>query len=270
MPFDYAGLADEAHETVLDRVTGLEWQRYLPLRNAGTWAQAEAYCSGLSLGGHDDWRMPTRVELDTLLDPRRAVVGVATDAFGSTLANRLLWSSTPSVTLPGKYIVVLLDGTSTAEDADDPSFEVRCLRWTSPPRSQAPRYSMRGTADEPITHDERTGLDWQRVVPDAPGGCAPTGISGRRCEHTQARAYCDGLSYGGHDDWRLPNIKEALTLFDPSRKGNLSEEGFGDPYFLSTWTSSEDPDTPGWMWTVQGEMYVTMEPIGLGDARCVR
>jgi len=47
--------------------TGLQWT---PRDNGGnvTWLHAEAYCSGLVLGGFDDWRLPTIEELGALYD----------------------------------------------------------------------------------------------------------------------------------------------------------------------------------------------------------
>lgn len=36
------------------------------------WAAADAYCDGLRLDGHDDWRLPTLPELETLHDPGAA------------------------------------------------------------------------------------------------------------------------------------------------------------------------------------------------------
>src|SRR4029077_19820260 len=47
---------------VTDNYTGLTWQQvYSTARMA--WADAPAYCSGLSLNGHPGWRVPTLNEL---------------------------------------------------------------------------------------------------------------------------------------------------------------------------------------------------------------
>jgi hypothetical protein len=53
-------------------------------------------------------------------------------------------------------------------------------------------------------------LDWQ--------GC-PAGHTGEACvgstpdqTHGNAVNYCEGLSWGGHDDWRLPHIDEFRSL----------------------------------------------------------
>ncbi len=51
-------------ETWADTVSGLVWQTLVP--ETKTWADAKTYCEGLTLGGKDDWRLPSITELKTL------------------------------------------------------------------------------------------------------------------------------------------------------------------------------------------------------------
>ena len=53
--------------TVLDKVTGLEWQRQDDnvLRD---WNESLDYCSDLSLGGKTDWHLPDILQLQSILD----------------------------------------------------------------------------------------------------------------------------------------------------------------------------------------------------------
>jgi hypothetical protein len=52
-------------DTVLDKVTGLTWQRVPP--DSKYIDYAKAYCNDLQLGGSSEWRLPTIRELQTLV-----------------------------------------------------------------------------------------------------------------------------------------------------------------------------------------------------------
>ncbi|MBF0237055.1 MAG: DUF1566 domain-containing protein, partial [SAR324 cluster bacterium] len=56
--FDYM----ERVQTVVDRQTGLEWQK--TDEGKKTWNAAVSYCEGLRLGGYEDWRLPAVKELE--------------------------------------------------------------------------------------------------------------------------------------------------------------------------------------------------------------
>jgi hypothetical protein len=60
------------------------------------WSEADAYCRALRLDGHDDWRLPTLTELESLLDPE-ADNGVLPPVRLDTCC---LWSTTSLVERP--------------------------------------------------------------------------------------------------------------------------------------------------------------------------
>ena len=57
--FDFT---DNGDGTVTDNVTGLTWEQS-PNSGPSSWPEAQEYCEALSLGGQDDWRMPSLKEL---------------------------------------------------------------------------------------------------------------------------------------------------------------------------------------------------------------
>ncbi|MBR4531617.1 DUF1566 domain-containing protein [bacterium] len=68
--------------------------------------------------------------------------------------------------------------------------------------------------DEETVIDNNTGLEWQRKI-----------SSDTQVEETEADAYCEDLVYGGHDDWRLPEPNELLSIV------NYNETAVNTVYF---------------------------------------
>lgn len=67
---DGDGYGDACAPVWTDPTTGLSWTAPTPFHEAagfeGTWAEADAYCAGLELGGRADWRLPSIEALRTL------------------------------------------------------------------------------------------------------------------------------------------------------------------------------------------------------------
>ena len=64
-------LTDNGDGTVTDNLTGLVWEQKTTETEQysyTTYSEAASYCEDLSLGGNDDWRVPTRREFSTLLN----------------------------------------------------------------------------------------------------------------------------------------------------------------------------------------------------------
>jgi len=63
--------SDKEDGTIVDTLTGLVWQK-VPSPSSLTLAEARAYCestlSAAKLGGYDDWRLPTKIELLSIVD----------------------------------------------------------------------------------------------------------------------------------------------------------------------------------------------------------
>ena len=65
-----SSFVDNGDGTITDTSTGLMWEKSTD-KNTYNWIQAIAYCDNLTLGGHSDWRLPTRNELQSLVNYRR-------------------------------------------------------------------------------------------------------------------------------------------------------------------------------------------------------
>ena len=83
---------DNKDGTVSDLTTGLMWQQEPP-KSTMNWHEAIKYCSGLTLGGLDDWRLPTLPELFSLIDYSREIPAID-PIMGATKVSSGYWSST--------------------------------------------------------------------------------------------------------------------------------------------------------------------------------
>ena len=82
---------------VRDKVTGLTWQQSIDPKKY-TWADAGLYCANLGLAG-GGWRVPTRVELYSLLDHTQVSSAIDPVAFPNTTAD-VFWTASPVATNP--------------------------------------------------------------------------------------------------------------------------------------------------------------------------
>ncbi len=84
---------DNRDGTVTDNMSGLTWQQRDDGRTRN-WEQALAYCEGLNLAGHRDWRLPNVKELQSIVDYRRHDPALDTRYLQQSDHNGWFWSST--------------------------------------------------------------------------------------------------------------------------------------------------------------------------------
>jgi hypothetical protein len=109
--------------TVFDTKTKLTWQQTAP---AATYALAPAktYCKTLSLAG-TGWRLPTRKELQTIVDYSQPSPAIDPTAFPATAS---FWSSSPVVGSPALAWYVLFPSGLTYSAGVSNAYDVRCVR----------------------------------------------------------------------------------------------------------------------------------------------
>jgi hypothetical protein len=113
-----------ANGTVLDGQTKLTWQQTIPT-SLYTWADAKAYCAGLSLDG-SGWRLPSINELQTLVDESTnpAIDGAT---FPMT-PSEYFWSDSPLVEDPSRSWTCFFSNGSTYGFSKTTPENVRCVR----------------------------------------------------------------------------------------------------------------------------------------------
>lgn len=116
-----------------------------------------------------------------------------------------------------------------------------------------------------IVSDSTTGLQWQDDYSDNEGGI-------KSATWSDALGYCEGLTLGGLDDWRLPNFNELYGIGDRSRYNPAIDPTFQNVLSGNYWSSTTGASYTGYAWDVyfyygngswDGKSYS-------GYVRCVR
>lgn len=136
IPNTNAGLPNPASYTalngyVLDNVTGLSWQQPIDSDNANcaegcTQADAIEYCANLELAGQCDWRLPTRIELVSIVDYNVSQPSINA-VFAGTPAD-YFWTSSPfQPNTESAWTVGFYDGYASVLSTSNAG-HVRCVR----------------------------------------------------------------------------------------------------------------------------------------------
>jgi hypothetical protein len=87
---------DNGDNTITDTITGLMWRKGTPSPLASpavTWAEALEKCEKLTLGGYNDWRLPTVEEWATIIDPSNQFPALAEpNPFENVIVSGPYWS----------------------------------------------------------------------------------------------------------------------------------------------------------------------------------
>ena len=269
-PLSYA---DNGDGTVTDNNTGLMWQKqdngynYNWYKASGTYhatynSGAMSVCDSLELGGYDDWRLPSRFELLTLVNYGVSLPGPTIWGYYFPSTHALdYWSSTEAAADPASaWSVSFYNGGVGTSPKDGDGNYVRCIRGVPIPQG------FGDNLDGTVT-DGRTGLMWEQAEP------------GRK-NWTDAISYCEASSFAGYLDWRLPNFKELESLVDDTRAHSTINPTFfpnahGSIHTVDPsnyWTSTTYDESKGGAWTVDfyDGSFLGVGKIGNPYVRCVR
>jgi len=88
-----AGFTDNGDGTITDNNTKLTWQKTVTT-DKYTWALADGHCKSLPLGGYSDWRLPTVIELTSIVDYGQGNPSINGIYFPNTPWDDFFWTST--------------------------------------------------------------------------------------------------------------------------------------------------------------------------------
>jgi len=133
--------------------------------------------------------------------------------------------------------------------------------------------AFQNNGDGTIT-DTTTSLMWQRCsAPSQEVNCAITPLL---YNWDDALAYCNGLTLGGHTNWRVPNIKSLHSIYDAVKNiaPAIDTNIFSDTEVAPYWSSTTLTGTGGMAWYVDFSiglvMTSTSSKLDLRYVRCVR
>jgi hypothetical protein len=259
--FDPQSFDASSPDVVLDRTTQLAWRRHTD--RAVTWAEAKDACDALALGGQDDWRLPTRLELQSIMRMSDEGPMISTAAFDEAVdlrgADLTAWSASlvagsPDQRWAARFDVGYLDPT-------DLTFlgRARCVRDTIVRPPLEPHYAV--AAD--TVKDLGTGLTWQRAV-------------GPESSYASAVTYCQGLALDG-GGWRLPRLRELRSLVnEAAQTPAIDATAFpGTPPRAGLWSSNAvgsdlAASSQGGRWSVSFTKGVSAPFVSAAYVRCVR
>jgi len=140
-PLPDAALTDNGDGTVTDTTTGLMWDQCSQGQSgvgcatgtvtAMTWSAAltrAVTANTANYKGHNDWRLPNRKELESIVDITATNPAIDLTAFPATPASSYYWSSTTYTSNPGAaWFVFFLDGYTFAFSKSN-GYSVRLVR----------------------------------------------------------------------------------------------------------------------------------------------
>ena len=122
-----AGTPDGTDDVVLDKETGLVWERALSTEKMN-WYDAVSYCYQKHLGGRKGWRLPTVEELASLVDPTQNSPALPTGHPFINVQSFYYWSSTTYALHTSYAWYVHFRGGSVSYDYRSHGYHVWCIR----------------------------------------------------------------------------------------------------------------------------------------------
>lgn len=275
--------------TITDNNTGLMWIQ--ARGNKITWDSAFILAAQCNTGGYNDWRVPTIKELYSLIN-FTGKSGVTRPSCIAYLDTTYFGWTTGNLTLSERIIDAqdysATQYTSLTMMADTTIFGVNFVdgrikgypKYIPPANTVGQKMYVRfvrgntsyglnnfvDNGDSTIT-DNATNLMWTKYD------------DGNGMNWQSALAYAqtkNAQNYLGHNDWRLPNVKELQSIVDYTRSPDATGSAAIDPVFNCTaitdeggntnypfyWSSTTHLDNMGGVYVAFGEAlgYMKMPP----------
>ena len=223
---------------VKDNVTGLIWEvktddgTVHDKDDSYSWYDIGNFINVLNsqtFGGYSDWRIPTPLELQTILSYNKWNPAIDEVYFPNCLLD--YWSS--ATALPFVHLAYPVSFDTGSMYSLNKYFENSLRAARGVELSSSERFVI--NADGTVT-DNQTGLMWQQR-------------SSGSMNWQNALSYCESLVLAGYSDWRLPSAKELASILDFSRYSPaIDDSAFLGTFAEKYWSSSSIANQLGNAW----------------------
>lgn len=199
-PTNYEASAGINH----DKITQLDWQRVT--LEPRTWKEAKEACEELELGGRKGFRLPTRIELLSIMDFSLPETGNPFPAQFLDPNWNCYWTISLDTDQTSHWLLAAQYSMMVISAREDYRCVSRCVLGPlyDPKMNVPPEYEV----GDGVVRDPRTRLTWQAYT---------SANAGHLVSIEEAERQCADLELDGHGDWRLPTVKELETLVDERR-----------------------------------------------------
>lgn len=197
------------------------------------------------LCGYNDWRIPNREELRSIVDYSRFNPVLDRRFFPNTLAASYWTSSQDSTSKSHAWTLNFKYGDGYYNKISNPS-HIRLVRG----KNKAIKHKGKQLVNGTTTH-KSTGLMWKT--------CSEGQVfNGETCKgKAQSYNWKDALnqaevaSFAGYDDWRLPNIKELASIVEINQhKPAINKHIFFNTPSAVYWSSSPHVKKANSVWAI--------------------
>lgn len=221
------------------------------------------------VGGYDDWRLPNVRELQSIANYSR--INPALDSEFRLPADQQYWSSTTDVRDPAYAWICNFNTGALLEASKTAQHQLRAVRDSErclgslPATDQTWCYSDRNlpcdcgattisgqdgsyrggcplagrflnNADGTVT-DSCTGLMWQTDTGNTNGDEQVTSADAVTWDN--AVIWCSDLVFAGHSDWRLPDVRELMSIVDYGNAKPACNSAYFNAILGIYWTNTE-------------------------------